>query len=481
MPHPGVSWPRSYVPYSYHFQLGAFTVSIIKTRELLEKRGCGSCIGIAIGIVFLLGIVFTGQRGGCAANMGPNGQAAEKFAIAQVAGFNIELGAFDALVKRTSTMFFGDEAALASQPIDLRVNLYASILDEMIQKARIVGEGEKMGINISDSQLASYIDADLEKAVEMQYSFYVKQMPKGKAMSYDQFKKSPEAEAIKARYRPMVAPFESGDSVYFSKAVYVEREMRKKLAGGKDPDKLKPEEVAKITAEMQQKMKQAERDFPIKWNDPAFKLLYQYKVAKKDFKTLQPLIEEANALVKDVTKVQDSGLIKQVRYALLEEAWQVATPEQKKEILEQRISAIEDVLLTTEDFALRMNLVDLYREANQTDKVIEHLLAASGNNIKYDEAGKQHYEAVNKKLKELLDAKVIDEAMAKAVRESQKNWVEGKAEQEKMEQEAKRIEAERAKERAEEAKRFEEEKRKYEQEQAKKKAQAGAEKKPAAK
>lgn len=480
MPHPGISRPPSHVPYSYDLNLGVLTVSIIKTRELLEKRGCGSCIGIAIGIVFLLGIVFTGQRGGCAATMGPNGEMAQKFAVANVAGTDIDLSAFDALVKRTSMMFFGDETALSSQPVDMRVNLYASILDEMIQKARIVAEGKKMGVEISDSQLASLIEADLEKAVEMQYSFYVKQMPKGKAISFEEFKKSPEAAAIKERYKPMVAPFEAGENVYFTKATYVEQEIRKKLAGGKDLAKMKPEEMAKLTEELQVKMKQAEKDFPIKWNDPGFKLLYSYKVASKNYKTLKPLIDEAKSLAQDVSKVKDTGMIKQVRYALLEDTWRSASPEEKKEILEQRASAIEDVLLTTEDFALRMDLVDLYSEAKQPDKVAEHLLAASGNNVKFDEVGKKNYDAVEKKLKDLLAAKIIGEATAKTVRESQKKWLEGKAEQEKMEQEAKRLEDERAKERAEEAKRFEAEKKKFEEEQAKKKAGA-SDKKPSAK
>lgn len=444
-------------------------MSIIKTRELLEKRGCGSCIGIAIGIVFLLGIVFTGQRGGCAPEVGPDGQMVQKFAVAEVAGTKIDLAAFDALVKRTSTMFFGDDTALASQPVDVRVNLYASILEDMIRKARIVGLGKRMDVEISDSQLAAFIDADLDKVVEMQYSFYVKQMPQGKAMPYEQFKKSPDAAAIKERYKPMVAPFEAGDNVYFTKASYVEQEIRKKLAGGKDTAKMKPEEVAKLATEFQNKMKQAEKDFPIQWNDPGFKLLYAYKTANKDYKTLKPLIDEAEGLAKDVSQVKDTGMIKQVHYALLEDAWKAATPGQRKDLLDQRVSAIEDVLLTTEDFNLRIALVDLYREANQPDKVAEHLLAASGNNVKFDEVGKKNYDEVEKKLNELLAGKAIDEAAAKAVRESQKQWREGKAEQEKLEAEAKRMEAERAKERAEEAKRFEAEKKKYEQEQAKKK------------
>jgi len=478
VPHHGISRPCSNVPYSYDLNLGVLTVSIIKTRELLEKRGCGSCIGIAIGIVFLLGIAFTGQRGGCAKDAGPNGQPV-KFTIAEVADTKIELAAFDALTKRTAKMFFGDENALSTQPVEMKINLYSSILEEMIQKARVVGQGKKLGIEISDEDLAKRIDADLDKMIEMQYSMYVKQQPKGKAVSFDEFKKSPSAIQLKAQYRPLVAPFEEGDNVYFTKATYIDQEIKKKLAGGKNPETLKPAESAKLATEYQAKIKEAEKDFPIKWNDPGFELLYTYKTAAKDYKTLKPLVDKAKELAQDVSKVKDTGLIKQIRYVLLDDAWKSATPEQKKEITEERASAIEDVLLTTEDFNLRMQLVDLYREAKLPAKVLEHLMAASGNNVKYDATGKKCYDDVEKKLKELVDAKVLDDASAKLVKDSQARWLDGKAEQEKLEKEAKQVEAERDKEKAEEAKKFAEDKKKFEAEQAKKKGSAPSEKKPA--
>lgn len=469
------------MPYSYDLNLGVLTVSIIKTRELLEKRGCGSCIGIAIGVVFLLGIAFTGQRGGCSkSEMGPDGQIVH-FEIAEVAGTKIDLAAYDALVKRTSKMFFGDETALSSQPVEMRINLYSGILEEMIQKARVIGQGDKMGIKISDEDMAKRIDADLDKMVEMQYSMYAKQQKAGKAISFDEFKKTPSVIQFKAEYRPMIAPFEEGDNVYFTKATYIDQEIKKKLAGGKNPDTLKPEEVAKLTTEYQAKLKEAESAFPIKWNDPGFELLYTYKTAKKDYATLKPLIDKAKDLSVDVSKVKDSGLIKQIRYVLLEDVWKVASVDQKKEITEERASAIEDVLLTTEDFNLRMQLVDLYKEAKAPGKVLEHLMAASGNNVKYDASGKKCYDEVEKKLKELVAAKVIDDASAKLVRDSQARWIKDKTDQDKLEQEAKQVEAEREKERAAEAKKFEEEKNKFEAEQAKKKASGSSEKKPASK
>ena len=231
--------------------------------------------------------------------------------------------------------------------------------------------------------------------------------------------------------------------------------------------------IADIT--LRKDLEELKKATPVTWKDDILKLVYEVATVPVDEsnaarreKYLALAEELSNTSLKSALNTSDK-IRSQGAFIALQQAYDLSTPAQQKELGEQMAEAQLDVLEYSESLSLRMSLAQYYFDISDGDSLTEQLETAADNNTSFDPTGQQNYVTVTNFLKKSVDAKKITDEQRKKVQAKLDRWLKDKAEFVKEEEEA-RKEREAVQKELDEADKKEAEKAKKDEEEAKKKA-----------
>jgi hypothetical protein len=218
---------------------------------------------------------------------------------------------------------------------------------------------------------------------------------------------------------------------------------------------------SQVQADAQKQLEEIKKsaDF-IQWNAPGYQAIYRYDTLTgpspfggadlTDPKQMREVYDAAKAAL-----AKSPGFDRQAAalaaYAAMDSLYN-AGGANKAELRDERISSILAMLETTESFPLRMNLVDLYLEADKPDEAFNQLRMAVEYNTSYDQVGQQRYTTAFDKLTQLRAQNKIKPEEAKPIVAELDRWKAEKAKADKEAAEAQKRAEEEAKKAAEEAK-----------------------------
>ena len=187
----------------------------------------------------------------------------------------------------------------------------------------------------------------------------------------------------------------------------------------------------------------------VKWQSPAYEALFRLGSVqtKSDPKARQAELEAISKLAEEGLKTAQGGSRRFASLALLGALQQLAsTPGvDPKALLDRRVSAINSMLETAEDGALRMQLVDLYVEKGDKTGASDALLKAAQYNSDYTTAGQSRYSDMQAKIRSLTANKMLDEKVVPEIQKELQRWVSEKATYEKQAAEQRKADEEAAK------------------------------------
>lgn len=184
---------------------------------------------------------------------------------------------------------------------------------------------------------------------------------------------------------------------------------------------------------------------PPKWESPAYKAMYDYEMmteeptANPEEKTKKLVDIESEA--KNALNGTDGRVAALAYFAANSDLYNSATPEKKKAMAADRISALMAVLQGSESPTLRLELVDLYLAKKDTKDAAEQLksaaLALTGTAVE----DQKNYEGVLSKLDQLKASKQISEEDAKTIQSTLDKWLQTMHEENAMKAQTEKQEA----------------------------------------
>lgn len=213
----------------------------------------------------------------------------------------------------------------------------------------------------------------------------------------------------------------------------------------------------KATEKLIAELKELQSKADIIWKSEGHRLVYDYGRLDEDQKT--PKAEKYKTIVKivdDALKVGAESVnpfaskwANVVAFDAFGKASLLATPAEKTALEPKKIDVYRAYLQTTEDTALRIELVKSYMAKKEGVNVSEQLISAANANLGHpDLSGQSIFNEINKYLKEAQDANLLKPEVVKQVEGLQRDWVKAKAEKDKFDAEDKKIKEQQAKEQA---------------------------------
>jgi hypothetical protein len=211
-------------------------------------------------------------------------------------------------------------------------------------------------------------------------------------------------------------------------------------------------DYAKKTApkEVQKRVQSILTSSATTWDNLGYKVLYEYMQSLYSGSTANPteamrkIADEA----KDVLQKGDPAYGEPATYAwylAFEVVYQGAGADKTK-LRDERIAVLNAVLQHTEDYGIRMELVDLYMQAKDPAGALNNLIAAAQNNTDYGGQGTAHFGDIQAKRAAMLKAGLVKDADLKPLDAAQASWRSAKADQDKQDAEMrKQAEAEKQK------------------------------------
>jgi hypothetical protein len=209
----------------------------------------------------------------------------------------------------------------------------------------------------------------------------------------------------------------------------------------------------------------------IEWKDKAYEALYSLSTVQPSYENYVTIFRQAAAAEK--ADGADARAAIYAKYEAMKNAWQVATPKQKKDFSGDRAATLGEVLDFTEDFTMRMDLVDLYIELRKGPEAMGVLDAGASAAQSADEFDKIELRGKKLLAENLIAAKDLD-----SLKVAKKRWLEEKAIQAKQDAEFAKKEAEIKKKTDEQARQFDEAKKKADAERAAKEKASGGKSTP---
>ena len=250
-------------------------------------------------------------------------------------------------------------------------------------------------------------------------------------------------------------PIPIGPSVNLFKLIRIKSDLPKDFDKKKDTyreSQMATLAAQKLQADLQEQVKNVE----VVWLSDAYKALYDFgRVATENLPS-----DERNKLQRQVLdeslKAATEGdpsqarLASSVAYVTFQNIYSTATPEEKKKLDEDKIKVYEAYLMDNEDAAMRLELVEVYKSQKKGAEFFNQLMAAANANLSQtDTIGQGVFSQINKYIKEGQDLKLISADEVKSLQDIQQQWIAQKADQDRMDAEAKK-EEEAAKKAAEE-------------------------------
>lgn len=206
----------------------------------------------------------------------------------------------------------------------------------------------------------------------------------------------------------------------------------------------------KVTADIDKQLAEFKKQSgAVKWNSLGIQALYEYSMAPGTSPFGGGNVDTAK--MQEILTLAEKGLAKSNGYdteaaAMAQfgaiEALYMAPGADQKALRPKRIASVEKLLETTESFRLRMDLVDLYLEDKANEKAADQLLLAAQYNAALDDSGKQRYDQLFQKLTTMRAQNQLTTDQAKSVVAELDRWKKDKAENDRLEAEAKKAAAE---------------------------------------
>lgn len=202
----------------------------------------------------------------------------------------------------------------------------------------------------------------------------------------------------------------------------------------------------KVTADIDKQLTEFKKQSgAIKWNSLGIQALYEYSMApgtspfgggSVDVPKMQEILSLAEKAL-EKSQGYDVEAASMAQFGAIEALYLAPGADQAK-LRPKRIAAIEKLLETTESFRLRMDLVDLFLESKDNAKAADQLLLAAQYNTALDDSGKQRYDQVFQKLTTMRAQNQLTTDQAKSVVAELDRWKKDKAENDRLEAEAKK-------------------------------------------
>lgn len=239
--------------------------------------------------------------------------------------------------------------------------------------------------------------------------------------------------------------------------------------------------VADVT--LRNDLEELKKATPVTWKDGVLKLVYDVATVPTDeSNTVRK--EKYLALANELSgsniqsALSNSEKIRaQAAFIAVQQAYDLSTPAEQKELAEQMAEAQLAVLEFSESLPVRMSLAQYYFDTSDGELLTEQLEAAAENNNSFDPTGQQNYVTVTNFLKKSVEAKKVTEEQRKKVQDKLDRWLKEKAEFVKEEEEA-RKEREKVQKELDEADKRDAEQAKKDEAEAKKKAGESTSTKP---
>lgn len=256
-----------------------------------------------------------------------------------------------------------------------------------------------------------------------------------------------EAYAPLAKLKPgeVSPPITIGQSVNLFKLIKVTNETPKDFATKKDT--YRETQLASLAAaKLQKDLMAAMKEVKVEWTDPGYRLLYEYGRISAENLSADDRATAEKKLLEDSIKTATDGEANQSKiagslaYVILQGAEEKATtPEAKKALEADKIKVYELYLLDTEDPALRIQLVNIYKAKKDKEKFAEQLMAAAnGNSGQADATGQGIWSQINGLIREGKSSGLLTSEQVKEIESIQASWSQNKADQDKWDAEAKK-------------------------------------------
>ncbi len=188
---------------------------------------------------------------------------------------------------------------------------------------------------------------------------------------------------------------------------------------------------------------------PPKWFSPAYQAVYDFNTTIQD-PSLAPdkreaKLAEVETEAKNALKGSDGRVAALAYYAANNALYQSATPDRKKAMAPDRISALNALLQGSESPTLRLELADLYLATNDStdaaNQVKSAAIALTGTSVE----DQKNYEGILAKLDKMKEAKKINDLDAKSIQGALDHWLVTMHQEDAMKLESERQDAENRK------------------------------------
>ncbi len=240
----------------------------------------------------------------------------------------------------------------------------------------------------------------------------------------------------------------------------------------KNPKKYKEKYINdRAMAEFQKRAEAVSKSEQVKFPLPGYQTLRDYYKTSTDFmlmqnpdefaKKVRSIADSAKAAMSDSNPADDHvALI--TWYAAVDDLWNraKADPKQAEALRAERLETVQNVLQQTENFTLRMELVDMGMAAKDATLASSKLVEAARLNNTFDTTGDQQFREIQTRVARLKAAKLITAEQAAEVEKEQQRWRTEKVVSQQAEKEFKAQQEAEKKKAAAETKQFDEEQKK---------------------
>ncbi len=193
----------------------------------------------------------------------------------------------------------------------------------------------------------------------------------------------------------------------------------------------------------------------VQWSSPGYKALYDYaQLASGSTASSNDAMEKIYQEAKTAASTSqgfDRMPAVLAEYAAFDGIWNSPQTDKKK-LVDERISVVNDVLQVTESPSLHLELVSLYAQQKQGEKAFEQLLSAAQMNHDTSTSGQKVFSDVAAETEKLHSAGVITAAQVEQVQKEQDRWKKEKTEADKAQADIAKEQAKELKEQAEQEK-----------------------------
>jgi len=346
-------------------------------------------------------------------------------------------------------------AEVARQVLTLREMASLMVTDEevknsfnsyTVQMITFVGKTGTEGQQAADKALAEIkgglsFDAAINK--------YSTQAPPGATKKTDTFELRSFTLQSDSAYKPLltlkvgdVSPaIDNGQSTVIYKITKITPDPTNGYASQKDS--MRSQMLMSMAgAQMQREIEDLKKSGKLVWKSPAYKAMYDFSLgmmATDQAQVAKDVQEEAQAALTSDTANQDVAAL---AYFLAESTiYNAAGTTEKKALAKDRITAIETVLKTTESPELRIELADLYVDANRTPEAIAQYASAAKNNQGTSAGNFTNYSTILARLNKMKEKNQITEEQSKPILADLQAWRDVMAQEEQFKAEAKKRDA----------------------------------------